>query len=330
MSIPLVLLRQCQTGSAKDAWKELFSYTWGIFSEAIAPENIKAEIHKREQSLIAIDLFLSSAGLDLWKAYENNVTLTSDALATWWANQLGGKAVLILDGLSLREIPWLLEEARKRGYKIHKTEVTGAEIPADTTSFAKALGFSQRSALENNRGGNSHRLNGAKTDSDDKPWLDCIERVSTEPYFAFWHHWPDVLLHNSLSAPGKGLNELAKEAFKQLTSDDFWKFIQRLTTGRQLVITSDHGYAATGLFPDASDQKQEKYLKENFKGGRYTSDGEPGLWLPPIDLALQSRHKRSRFVVGRRRWKIPSGYPALAHGGLSLLEVAVPFIEISQ
>ena len=36
-----------------------------------------------------------------------------------------------------------------------------------------------------------------------------------------------------------------KDAAQQLSSDDFWAFVERLATGRRLVITSDHGYAAT-------------------------------------------------------------------------------------
>lgn len=36
------------------------------------------------------------------------------------------------------------------------------------------------------------------------------------------------------------------------------------------------------------------------------------------------------FALGRRKWKSQGGYPTLTHGGLSLLEVAVPFIELSR
>lgn len=32
----------------------------------------------------------------------------------------------------------------------------------------------------------------------------------------------------------------------------------------------------------------------------------------------------------RKKWKRQVGYPTLAHGGLTLLEVAVPWIEISK
>jgi hypothetical protein len=36
------------------------------------------------------------------------------------------------------------------------------------------------------------------------------------------------------------------------------------------------------------------------------------------------------LALGRRKWKSQGGYPTLTHGGLSLLEMAVPFIEIEK
>jgi hypothetical protein len=50
-------------------------------------------------------------------------------------------------------------------------------------------------------------------------------------------------LHDG-SGAGQGLEPLTKDVAEQLSSDDFWAFVERLATGRRLVITSDHGYAA--------------------------------------------------------------------------------------
>jgi hypothetical protein len=123
---------------------------------------------------------------------------------------------------------------------------------------------------------------------------------------------------------------LAKEAAQQLTSKDFWHLVQRLTTGRRLVITSDHGYAATGHFPLTEDEDQARYLQQTFKSGRLANGGNTGPWIPPLDLQIQSEHGTRRLVLGRRKWKSPGGYPALTHGGLSIFEVALPFIELSR
>jgi hypothetical protein len=107
--------------------------------------------------------------------------------------------------------------------------------------------------------------------------------------------------------------------------------VERMSTGRRLIITSDHGYAASGMFADVSDKEQVGWLKVVFGSSRFVSgSGAAQHWMPPIALSLITKHGTSQFALGRRKWRSAGGYPTLAHGGLSLLEVAVPFIEISK
>lgn len=330
MSLPLSLLRYFQSASAQEVWQSIFSHTLEVSSGPLQASNASAEITRRDRSLGVIDLALATAGWDLWYEYEASVELTSDALTKWWQNTSQGRAILILDALSLREIPWLLEGAKKHGFSVNQVKVTGSELPADTTFFAKALGFSQRSSLENNGAGGSHKLSGAFTDCVSSPWKDCIELITAHPDWVLWHCWPDDKLH-ALSVPGEGLAAITSEVTQQLGSDDFWKLIYRLTAGRKLIITTDHGYAASGHFPDTTDDKQTEYLKSRFKSGRWSpTTNDYGTWVPPIELVINSRHGKNAFVLGRRKWKSPGGYPTLTHGGLSILEVAVPFIELSR
>jgi hypothetical protein len=137
-------------------------------------------------------------------------------------------------------------------------------------------------------------------------------------------------MHN-LAGPGAGLQKLAKEIHAGLISDDFWLLIERLCTGRKLLITSDHGYAATGMFPDLTDKDQVNYMKTLFKSGRSSSEKvSDGAWVPPIDMKLTTAHGDHRYVLGRRKWKSAAGYPTMQHGGLSLLEVLVPFVVLSK
>ena len=81
-----------------------------------------------------------------------------------------------------------------------------------------------------------------------------------------------------------------------------------------------------------ADEPQRNYLRETFGAQRYvkTDDDAAAPWLPPLDLPLVSQHGHHRYVLGRRKWKVQGGTPTLTHGGLSLLEVAVPFIELSR
>jgi hypothetical protein len=49
-----------------------------------------------------------------------------------------------------------------------------------------------------------------------------------------------------------------------------------------------------------------------------------------VALQLNSPHGTHLLAVGRWKWKSQGGYPTLTHGGLSLLEVLSPFVELTQ
>ncbi len=309
------------------AWETIVGEALAICGPPLKVDKVEAEIARRDRAMADLDQVLATAGWDLWRVFHAHVPRTSDRLAAWWQQPFGGKAVLVLDGLSLRELPWLSEGAKERGFIIHETSTSASELPAATTEFAKALGFAQRSALENNGAGNSHRLLGARTECSSAPWTDIVGLVGAEPRWCFWHTWPDDLVHD-LSKPGASHAELARRAAEQLTGEAFWAFVRKLAQGRRLIVTSDHGYAAIGPFADTAGE-QGKWLADTFKGQRIGADGDCGPWSPPLALALSGVMGRHRLALGRRKWKVAGGYPTLAHGGLTLLETLSPWVELS-
>lgn len=318
------------TATPAAAWSAVFARLWEVFSAPLTPQHSEREIMDRERAISELELILSGSAWELWRDYENSVPRAAPSLIEFWNKTPGGKAVLILDALSLREVPWLLSEAKRRGFQVHQAGVRGSELPSDTTPFAKALGFSGRSALENNDAGLAHELTGARTETLGAEWSSCLDWIKAAPAIVLWHHWPDDRVHQ-LAEPGDGFQKLCREAAATLTSNVFWKLIERMTEGRRLVITSDHGYAASGLFDDVRDRDQAKWLKDNFGSSRFANGaGTPHHWMPPISLCLTTAHGEKQFALGRRKWRSAGGYPTLAHGGLSLLEVAVPFIELSS
>ncbi len=330
MALPLDLMRQIQDNEPGEAWKAIAAHAWATVCDPVSADKAVSEIVKRDKALADVDLFLATAGWDLWRHWQNVVNTTANALVEWWAERDGGRAILILDGLSLREVPWLLDGLHAKGYTVHEQRVTGAELPPDTTPFAKALGFGARSTLYNNGAGTSHRLPGARTECLKVAWEDAAAQVTSESRWVLWHEWPDNRLHE-LAEHGKGLSEFVNEVQQSLASDGFWMLIERLTQGRRLVITGDHGYAASGLFPDMTDPDQVQHMKDRFKAGRSApDDGEESPWVPPVDLVLDTDHGRHRYVLGRRKWKVSGGHPTLSHGGLSVLEVLVPFVDVSR
>lgn len=329
MALQADVLNKLTKGSAAGAWGVVIKSAVEIASRPLAAGNAPSEVIKRDREIGALDNFLSSSGWDLWQSFGDTVERTSDRLVRWWSEPYSAKAVLVLDGLSLRELPWLLQGAKERGFTLHEVSANASELPGETNEFAQALGFGSRSQLQNNGGGLAHRLQPAQTESVDMPWKDCEGLVNGAPNWVFWHHWPDSRIHDGAGA-GQGLETLTKDAAEQFSSDAFWAFVERLATGRRLVITSDHGYAATGYFPDAEGEVGQ-YLKKTFSSGRSTSGvGETGPFVPPVALQVNSPHGAYLLALGRRKWKSQGGYPTLTHGGLSLLEVLSPFVEISK
>ncbi len=328
MSFSLETLRSLQVCPPEKAWQEIFSRSLEVCRAPLdISSGIKA-IHDRDQEIGLMDLFLSGAGWDLWNSFDEHVPHTADKAKEWWKNQHAGRAILILDALSLRELPWLLQGASDQKLKVSSVSVTASELPAETTAFAKAMGFGQRSSLANNGIGKHPVFAKTRSESTDIPWEDCEALLTADPNWFFWHHWPDSRMHD-FAAPGKGLPNLTQEAIEQLSSKEFWSFIKTLATGRTLLVTADHGYAATGTFPDAQED-QAKFLKVYFSGQRFGTDiAKEWHSLPPVALALNSRRGEYFYTLGRRKWRSPAGYPTLTHGGLSVLEVAVPFIEIA-
>ena len=316
---------------AQEVWPKIYTELWPIFAEPIRKDLADAKTNERDLSIKPLDDVLAGSAWELWGQFENAAPKTVNALKEFWIRQNTPKAILILDALSLREAPWILEGAEKRGYTIHSAGATASELPSDTTPFAKAMGFGQRTKLQNNQG-KSDAFNGAFTESTDLPWQDCASLIKADPNIIFWHHWPDARMHH-LADQGNGYRVLAKEAAEVLTSNEFWAFIDKLATGRRLVITADHGYSNPALFPDVYPDDQKTYLKNQFRSGRNSAikgNTEEQHWVPPLSQALTTQHGTWNIVLGRKKWRSPGGYPSLAHGGLSLLEVAVPFIELSK
>jgi hypothetical protein len=329
MSLTVSALQALAQGTNTEAWRVIVNHAVEITSKPLATGSAPSEVVRRDRDIGALDLFLSSSGWDLWQSFGSSVERTSDRLIRWWDESYSAKALLILDGLSLRELPWLLQGAKERGFTLHGFSANASELPGETDEFAHALGFASRSKLQNNGGGLAHKLQPAQTESVDLPWKDCAALVGNTPNQIFWHHWPDAKLHDG-SGAGQGLEPLTKDVADQLTGDDFWALVERLATGRRLVITSDHGYAATGYFPDA-DGDVGQFLKQTFSSGRSKpGTGTTGPFVPPVALQINSPHGPHLLALGRRKWRSPGGYPTLTHGGLSLLEVLSPFVELTK
>lgn len=153
MAINPTTLERLLKEPSPDAWRLVIEQAIAIASPPLGAGNAPGEVTKRDREIGTLDLFLAACGWDLWRDFGTAVERTSARLVNWWAEPYTAKAVLILDGLSLRELPWLIEGAEKRGFTLHGVTAHASELPSETNAFARALGFGSRSQLQNNGGG---------------------------------------------------------------------------------------------------------------------------------------------------------------------------------
>ena len=92
-------------------------------------------------------------------------------------------------------------------------------------------------------------------------------------------------------------------------------------------MTSDHGYAVSKRFSSEVENPEAiDVLRKTFGASRNRSISEPWQerFMPPMIMAHEGEH----VVLGQRKWKVQGGFPDVCHGGMSLLEVAVPYMEL--
>lgn len=299
--------------SPEDAWAEIFSSLHALSRSNSSP----VALH---DATVIPDRLLTEAAWELWEAFPMHAEKTSGNLKGWAVGS--GKAVLILDALSLRELPILMGAAEERGIQPIQVKVTGSECPSTTDHFAKSLGLPSRSALANDGKPGTFALFGGDcyTDVVSLPFEDCA--VPPSPNLVIWHSWLDDLIHLQQKLP----DQIASIATSTLQSDGFWNFINRLRQGRGLIITSDHGYAVSKRFSsEVEDPDAIEILRKTFGASRNKAVSEPWQkrFMPPIVMTNNNQH----VVMGQRKWKVQGGFPHVCHGGMSLLEVAVPYME---
>jgi hypothetical protein len=300
--------------SPETAWTEIFAALLEVAEQSSSP----VALH---DATVVPDRLLSEAAWELWEAFPDHAVRTSTTLKEW-ATKDSGKAVLILDALSLRELPILLGGAQARGIQPVQIRVTGSECPSSTDHFARALGLPSRSALVNDGKPGTFALFGGVcfTDVVSLPFEDVT--IPSFPNVVIWHCWLDDLIHLHKKLP----DQIASIGATVLQGDGFWSFVNKLRQGRKLVITSDHGYAVSKRFSsEVEDPDAIAILRKTFGASRNKPRSEPWQerFMPPIVMTCNDQH----VVMGQKKWKVQSGFPDICHGGMSLLEVAVPWIE---
>lgn len=330
MKLSTEWLNKVLSKSPDEAWVDIFAHLKGLVPKEA--QEAKTSYRKLEDDVAYIDHVLSSSAWDLWRDF-SSAPRASTYVQNFWKNTVGPKAVLILDSLSIREINPICTEISKLGLKIKNIELAGSEIPSETDIYASAIGIPGRASLAKGSNPKGLLINTENTFVDsfkNTPFNETNQKITNDKNIFIWHGWPDDSLH-IYGKYDDAFSQFIEHVKEIITSDGFGSCIQKLAQGRELLITSDHGYCNTSSFTSAvGEHHQELKLLGHTRAKRSADlDKGAGKTIPPatMEMLSTSTNELYRVAIGRRR---PSdkGFPALTHGGLSLMECAVPLIHI--
>jgi hypothetical protein len=234
----------------------------------------------------------------------------------------GPGAVVVFDGLSLREVPAVLELASASRLEVVEKSTSLAALPSETMEFVdQRLGIGrvapsklpERTELKE-RGIAAYYYG----HPGDRHALDRNARG-----LLLWSGFPDNTYQDSGARFSQHFDQIRK------TMESAWKAtVAAIPKGRRILVTSDHGYIFFGAgLSFARDKDSLRPLTEYLGGERF---GRISLKGPPPaheDLAV---YPGLDLAVVRGRVPLhppgPASTKLYKHGGLSLMEMLTPWL----
>ena len=213
-------------------------------------------------------------------------------------------AIVIMDGMSIRESALLYKSLKSRGYDINH-EFNFSTVPSDTEFFRTKIKKSMSDFSQ---------INNPKN----------IRLTGDERYI--WSYFPDVML------------DKIKTGHTVISSlDEMYKIVEKIVleilsklNSEKIIITSDHGYIRTEagfVFPVS--EKAKKKFQQVFGSKRYVEMDS----IDVEDLKNEGYVKEfNGYYMAKSRylWPVPGKYSIYIHGGLSLMECFVPVLEVKK
>jgi hypothetical protein len=238
-------------------------------------------------------------------------------------NQEQSTALVIFDGLSIRELPFIEKLAAQTAYHIVKRGYGFAALPSETVDFIeqRMLGKAVAPAELHHR--KELQQNGIKSYYYDSP-IKSYPLSAEDTKLILWSQFPD----NTFKDMGSRFS--SHFATMQTLFDQVWKnIIMMVPRGFRIIVTSDHGYVYFGVGMDSnlpSDAARHLDQARN----RIFSAYEP---LPPDIQDLQIvAEKRLVMLRGRikNRPQGPAAANAYRHGGFSIMEMLTPWLVLER
>jgi hypothetical protein len=234
-------------------------------------------------------------------------------------------AAVVFDGLSLREIPAIRSLAERSHFAIREIDLSLAAAPSETLDFIDQrlrIGKIAPSQLPSRR------------DLREKGIAACYYSHATQRQrldedalsLLLWSSFPDQTYSDSGARFAQHFEQI-----NTLLESAWMNTVQQIPKGRTVLVTSDHGYVYFGAgLSFARSNSELRPLSAWLGGERFRTFG-PGEDPPPAhpDLAVLS-HRNVAMIRGRVQThpQGPSANKLYKHGGLSLMEMLVPWVVL--
>ena len=233
-------------------------------------------------------------------------------------------AVVVFDGLSIREVPMILSLADKSGLSFLRKATSLAAIPSETMDFIERelpCGHIAPSQLQ------------TRKELKEKGIAVIYSKDITQPLSGEYENSPLLVWSSFPDLTYKDSGARFESHFENIHTlfETAWMNIVQAIKGKQrIIITSDHGYIffGTGMdFPRSSSEMRG--LNTCFGNDRNVSlEEKPD--IPVSDDIYICESQKTALIKGRVRTKSTgdAARKLYKHGGLSLMEMITPWIEL--
>jgi hypothetical protein len=235
-------------------------------------------------------------------------------------------AVIVFDGMSVRELPILIQFAQKSGMKIIEHDYAFSAIPSETMTFVEhklgCIGVSP-SQLPGRKELREKGIHAVFLSSN----TQCLNADVDAQSLLVWSSFPD----NTYSDSNARFEQHFEHICHQI--ETAWiHSVQQIKRHKRIIITSDHGYVFFGSGMDFGRLPNELRELNSFFGNDRNKFVEEGLTVPVSDDVFYDSRSRYAMVKGRVHTRSTGQAAArlYKHGGLSLMECFVPWLVLER
>jgi hypothetical protein len=278
-----------------------------------------------EEAVCRLEELIATGAHGVWDELQADST-QAPAIKTWLGldaplSLANPRAAVVFDGLSLRELPLLLKMAEDSGFRVKSTRAVATCLPTETIHFVDERVIGTRLGPSQLPGRTELAEKNVEAFYLDQPTVR--HRFTPGRSVLLWSTYPDRLF-----ADDNARNETLFTNFHRNYVPTIWKnTLQDLPRGLPIVVTSDHGYIFLGASLEATRASDAPELLGQARWKEFAPHEAMPAWNPDLQALPQTRIAMLRGRL-RTRPQGPSSRKLYQHGGFSLMEVLVPWIEL--